>query len=310
MENSATRIGFISSPSFYKATLAQGQALYSRRLRQGNDDREVRHSSGLLARTAPCQVLGGSTWKEVGIHPNINLFLHTTSKTPNRNMRHENSRASLLLGAPLFSPSLAPPWPSVAPPWPSVTSPLSVAPLWPLTFYSAPHPLPPLILSLPSPPSPNLPGPSSPASPPVVPVPKGTELDIPFRNALKFFARLSEAVCHEACDTVYRAPDSRRTRKHRTFWANGPSDYVGTNPRDPLGGSFTFRELDKPQRPLPKCSDCGKVFSTNGNRDIHKVDVHGRKTFVCEHDGCVTRLASEWRLKRHMRLVHRKNSAM
>ncbi|ODO01378.1 hypothetical protein I350_06197 [Cryptococcus amylolentus CBS 6273] len=233
--------------------------------------------------------------------------------TTNRlqNMRHENSRASLLLGAPLFSPSLAPPWPSVAPPWPSVappwpsvTSPLSVAPLWPLTFYSAPHPLPPLILSLPSPPSPNLPGPSSPASPPVVPVPKGTELDIPFRNALKFFARLSEAVCHEACDTVYRAPDSRRTRKHRTFWANGPSDYVGTNPQDPLRESFTFRELDKPQRPLPKCSDCGKVFSTNGNRDIHKVDVHGPKTFACQHDGCVNRYASEWRLNQHVKKVH------
>ncbi|TYJ54355.1 hypothetical protein B9479_005021 [Cryptococcus floricola] len=55
-----------------------------------------------------------------------------------------------------------------------------------------------------------------------VPVPVGTKLDIPFRNAVKFFARLSEAVCHGAFTTIYHAPNSRRTREHRTFWLDGP----------------------------------------------------------------------------------------
>ncbi|TYJ54354.1 hypothetical protein B9479_005020 [Cryptococcus floricola] len=95
-----------------------------------------------------------------------------------------------------------------------------------------------------------------------VPVPKGTELDIPFRNAAKFFARLSEAVCHEACDTIYHAPNSRRTREHRTFWLDRPRDYVGMNARDPLRESFGFWELEKPQRPSPKCPICDKLFST------------------------------------------------
>ncbi|TYJ51287.1 hypothetical protein B9479_008149 [Cryptococcus floricola] len=102
-----------------------------------------------------------------------------------------------------------------------------------------------------------------------VPVPKGTELNIPFRNAVKFFARLSEAVLHEAFDTVYHATNSRRTRTHRTFWVDGPQHYVGTNAQDPLQEEFTFWELDKPQRPYPKCSLCDKVFTSKSCLDIH-----------------------------------------
>ncbi|TYJ57872.1 hypothetical protein B9479_001482 [Cryptococcus floricola] len=102
-----------------------------------------------------------------------------------------------------------------------------------------------------------------------VPVPKGTELSIPFRNAVKFFARLSEAVLHEAFDTVYHAKNSRRTRTHRTFWPDGPRDYMGICSQDPLQEEFTFWELDKPQRPPHKCSLCGKAYATKDSRNRH-----------------------------------------
>ncbi|ODO01572.1 hypothetical protein I350_06392 [Cryptococcus amylolentus CBS 6273] len=137
-----------------------------------------------------------------------------------------------------------------------------------------------------------------------VPVPVETE----FRNAVKFFSRLSEAVVHEACETIYRARNSSRTRKHRTFWIDGPRDYVGTNAQDPLRESFAFWEVDKPQPLPPKCSYCGKVCSTKGNRDTHEVNVHGPKTFECQHDGCVKRYASEGGLKQHVRRRHTEKS--
>ncbi|TYJ51330.1 hypothetical protein B9479_008103 [Cryptococcus floricola] len=137
-----------------------------------------------------------------------------------------------------------------------------------------------------------------------VPVPVGTKLDIPFRNAAKFFARLSEAVCHEAFNTIYHAAKSRRTRDHRTFWLDRPRDYVGMNAQDPLREGFGFWELDKPQRPSPKCAICDKLFSTKSSLADHKAAVHGPKTFVCEYDGCVNRYGSETRLNVHRKQVH------
>ncbi|ODO03543.1 hypothetical protein L198_02391 [Cryptococcus wingfieldii CBS 7118] len=138
-----------------------------------------------------------------------------------------------------------------------------------------------------------------------VPVPVGTKLDIPFRNAVKFFARLSEAVCHEACSTIYRVdPGCAHTPK--TFWENSPREYTGMNARDPLRESFGFWELGKPQRPSPNCSTCGKLFGTKTQRDQHEVEVHGPNTFVCKHDGCVYRCSSEKRLETHRKSVHGK----
>ncbi|ODN95720.1 hypothetical protein L198_04338 [Cryptococcus wingfieldii CBS 7118] len=98
---------------------------------------------------------------------------------------------------------------------------------------------------------------------------RGIKLDIPFRNALKFFARLSEAVFHEAFDTIYWALNSRRSREHRTFWVNGPRDYVGINARDPLEEGFAFWELNKTPRPPAKCDLCDRLFSQEKYLYIH-----------------------------------------
>ncbi|ODN74985.1 hypothetical protein L198_08171 [Cryptococcus wingfieldii CBS 7118] len=136
-----------------------------------------------------------------------------------------------------------------------------------------------------------------------VPVPVGTKLDIPFRNAVKFFARLSEAICHEACSTIYRVdPGCAHTPK--SFWTDSPREYTGMNSRDPLRESFGFWELGKPQRPSPKCSTCRKPFETKTSRDRHEVEVHGPKAFVCGHDGCKMRCTSENRLETHRKDVH------
>ncbi|ODN79670.1 hypothetical protein, variant [Cryptococcus amylolentus CBS 6039] len=137
-----------------------------------------------------------------------------------------------------------------------------------------------------------------------VPVPNGTELDTPLRNSLILFARLSEAVCQEAVDTVHRAAKSTRSRAHRTFWANGPGDYSGTNASPPLHEQFSYWDLGKRQRPCPECPVCGRLFATKSRLNTHHTDNHEPKTLGCKNDGCLYRCARESKLKKHVNRSH------